>query len=59
MAGGSPHTQGERGLPEHRPRGGYVEGSGGDFKLTFHILHHLPRRPPWIPGRSWHGDRHP
>ena len=28
-------------------------------KLPFHILHHLPRRPPWIQGRSWNGDRHP
>ena len=24
-----------------------------------HILHNLPRRPPWIQGRSRHGDRHP
>ena len=44
---------------QHRPRGGDVEGSGGDFKSPFHILHQLPRRPPWIPGRSRHGDRHP
>ena len=46
MAGGSPHPQGESGLPGHRPRGGDVEGSGGDSKLPFHILHHLPRRLP-------------
>ena len=59
MAGGSPYPQGEEGLPGHRPRGGGVEGSGGDFKSPFHILHHLPRRPTWLQGRSRHGDRHP
>ena len=32
-------------LPGHRPRGGDVEGRGGDFKSPFHFLHHLPRRP--------------
>ena len=31
-----------------------MEGRGGDFKSPFHFLHHLPRRPPWITGRSWH-----
>ena len=46
MAGGSPYPQGEKGLPGHRPCGGDVEGSGGDSKLLFHILHHLPRREP-------------
>ena len=59
MAGGSPYPQGEEGLPGHRPRGGGVEGSGGNFKSPFHILHHLPRLPTWLQGRSRHGDRHP
>ena len=36
-----------------------MEGSGGDSKSPFHILHHLPRRPPWFQGRSRHRDRHP
>ena len=30
LVGGSPYPQGEEGLPGHRPRGGDVEGSGGD-----------------------------
>ena len=59
MAGGGPHPEGGGGLPGHRPRGGGVEGRGGDFKSLFHFLHHLPQRPPWIPGRSRHRDRHP
>ena len=46
MAGGSPYPQGVKGLPGHRPRGVDVEGSGGDSKSPFHILHHQPRRPP-------------
>ena len=32
LAGGSPYPQGEEGLPGNRPRGGDVEGSGGDSK---------------------------
>ena len=59
MAVSSPYPQGEKGLPGHRPRGGDVEGSGGDSKSPFHILNHLPRRPPWFQGRSRHGYRHP
>ena len=59
MVGGSPYPQGEEGLPGHRPRGGDVEGSGGNSKSPFHILHHLPRRPPWIEGRLRHGECHP
>ena len=59
VSGSSPYPQGEKGLPGHCPRGGGVEGSGGDSKSPFHILHHLPRRPPWFLGRSRHGDRHP
>ena len=49
MTGGSPYPQGGKGLPGHRPCGGDEEGSGGDSKLPFHILHHLPRRCPGIP----------
>ena len=59
LAAGSPYHQGEEGLTVHQPRGGDVEGSGGNSKSPFHILHHLPRCPPWIQGRSRHGDRHP
>ena len=42
-----------------RPSGGDVEGRGGDFKSPPHLLHHLPRRTPWVPGRLRHRDRHP
>ena len=59
MAGGRPYPQGGGGLLGHRPRGGDVEGSGGDSKSPFHILHHLPQRPPWFSGRSRHKDRQP
>ena len=59
MAGGGTHPEGEMGLPGHRPCGGDVERRGGDFKSPFHFLHHLPRRPPWILGRSRHGYRQP
>ena len=38
----------EEGLPWYWPRGGDVEGSGGDFKSPAHGLHHLPRFPPWV-----------
>ena len=36
-----------------------MEGSGGNSKLPFHILHHLLRRPPWFQGMLRHVDRHP
>ena len=29
-----------------------MEGSGSNFKLPAHNLHHLTRFPPWFPGRS-------
>ena len=51
--------RGEEGLLGHRPRGGDVESSGGDSKLPFHSLHHLPRLPPWFKGGSRHRYRHP
>ena len=35
-------SQGEEGLPGHRPSGVDVEGSGGDSKSLFRSLHHLP-----------------
>ena len=59
MEDGDPDSQGEEGLPGHRPCGGDVEGSGGDFKSLAHGLHHLPRLTPWIPGGSHHRYRHP
>ena len=59
MAGVGPHPEREGGLPGHRPSGGDVEGRGSDFKSSPHLLHHLPRRTPWFPGRLRHGDRHP
>ena len=59
VAGGGTDSQGEKGIPWHWPLGGDVEGSGGDFKLPAHSLHHLPRIPPHISGGSWHMYRHP
>ena len=58
MAGGSPYPQGEEGLPGHRPLGGGVEGSGGNSKLPFHILHNRPRSPPGSPG-TWTCPKRP
>ena len=48
-----------RGLTWHMPCGGDLEGSDGDSQSPLHCLHHLPRLPPRIPGRSQYGDRHP
>ena len=59
MVGSGTDSQGGEGLPGHWPCGGDVEGSGGDFKLPAHGLHHLSRLPPWFPGRSRHRYRHP
>ena len=36
-----------------------MEGSGGDFKLTAHSLHYLPRIPPRISGGLRHRYHHP
>ena len=58
MAGGGTDSQGEEGLPGHWPRGWDLEGSGGYFKSPAHSLHHLPRLPPWVPGRSRDRYRH-
>ena len=58
MAGGGTYPQGERGLLWNWPRGGDVEGSGGDFKSLAHSLHHLTRLPPWFLVRSRHRYRH-
>ena len=41
------------------PRGGDVEGSGGDLKLPAHGLHHLPQLPLCFPGRLQDSYRHP
>ena len=54
MADGGPDYQGEEVLLGHWTREGDVEGSGGDFKLTAHGLHHLPRLPPWFSGGLRH-----
>ena len=59
MSGGSPDSQGEEGLPGHRPCGGDMEGSGGNSKLPSHSLHHLPRLPPWFQGGLQHRYLHP
>ena len=59
MAGGGTDPQEEDGLTGHWPRGGDVEGSGGDFKSPAHGLHHLPRLPPWFTGGSWYRYRYP
>ena len=59
MAGGGTIPNGEMGLPWHRPHGGRVEGSGENSKTMAHSLRHLPRIPPWIPGRLKHRYRHP
>ena len=59
LAGGSTDPQEEEGLLGHRPPGGDVEDSGGDSKSPFHILHNLPRLPPWIQGGSRHRYGHP
>ena len=59
MSGGVTDPQGEKGLPWHWPRGGDVEGSGGDFKYPAHSLHHFPQLPPLISGGSRHRYRHP
>ena len=47
------------GLPRHRPRGGNLEGGGGDSQLLPRCRHCLPRLPPQIPGGLRYGDRHP
>ena len=52
VADGGNDYKGEEGLPEYWPCGGDVEGSGGDFKSPAHSVHHLPRLPPWVTGRS-------
>ena len=36
-----------------------MEGSGVNFKLPAHGLHHLPRLPPWFSGGLRHRYRHP
>ena len=59
MAGGGPGCQGGKVLLWHWPCGGDIEGSDGGFKLTAHVLYHLPRLPPWISGGSRHRCRHP
>ena len=59
LAGGSPNTERERRLTRHGSRGGGVEGGGDDSQLPLHSLYHLTQIPPWIPGGSLYGDRHP
>ena len=59
LTGISPDPKRGRGLPRHRPRGGDLEGGGGDSQSPLHRRHHLPRLPPRIPGGSRCGDCHP
>ena len=59
LAGGGINQEMGRGLPQHRPCGGDLEGGGSDSQSTFHRRHHLPRLTPWIPGGSRYGDHHP
>ena len=59
MAGGGPDPYGKKVLPCHRPSGGDVEDSGGDFKFPAHSLHYIPRLPTRISGGSRHRYRHP
>ena len=59
VAGGGADPQGENGIPWYRPREGGVEGSGGYSKLLAHSLHHIPRLPPCLPGRSLIRHLHP
>ena len=42
------------GVPQHMTSVGSVEGSGGDSQSPRHILHKLPRRPPWFLGGLRH-----
>ena len=59
MAGSVTDPQEVKGLLWNWPRGGDVEGSGGDLKSPARSLHHLPRLPPRISGRSRHRYHHP
>ena len=59
MTGGGSDPQVRRRLPWHWPCGGDVEGSGRNFKLLAHSLHHLPQIPPRVLGGSQHRYRHP
>ena len=59
MAGGGPDPESGRVLPRHRPRGGDLEGVGGDSQSLLHRRHHLRRLPPHILGGSRYGYRHP
>ena len=59
VAGGGTDPQGENGISQYRPSEGGVEGSGGDYKSPAHSLHHLPRLPPCLPGRSLIRHLHP
>ena len=54
LASGGPETKGGGSILRHRSSGGGVEGGGGDSQFPLHRLHHLPRLPPWFPGRLWY-----
>ena len=59
VAGVGPDPQVGKVLMWHWPCGGYVEGSGGNFKPPARSLHHLPQLPPHILVGSQNGYRHP
>ena len=59
VSGSGSDTQVGKGLPWYWPRGGDIVDCGRDFKSPDHSLHHLPRLPPRILGRSRHRYHHP
>ena len=59
LAGGSSNPKREKGIPRNRSRGGGVEGGGGDTQSLLHHLHHLPRLPPWVPGKTRYRELNP
>ena len=59
LAGGGPDPGRGRGPLQNRPRGGDMDGGGGDSQLPLRRRHHLPRLPPRIPGGLRYRDRHP
>ena len=59
LVGGGTDPERGRWLPRHGPRGGDVEGGGGDSQSLLRRLHRLPRLPPRVPSGSRYGDHHP
>ena len=59
MSVGATDPKGKRGLLWHSPRRGDVEVSGGNFKSIAHVLHNLPKLPPWVSVRYRQRYRYP